>query len=453
MLVFILGLILTQIINIYLQYRRKGNAEYLRYTVYLFVFLVYLVLLNFEILFPKQATDKSIVSFAGYINRPIAILLYILYNRFTIAFLDLKTKYVSLYKKFFAFNIYLFATFIFTFFTQYFINPQSEFGKGLFVYFSLAVFAVSVYLFFKIWRIRTKLSSFIITGSMCLTIGVFITNILNYFVLNNQLHIGIYYLLPLFLGLALEIYFFNTGLSYKTKLMETDLINTQQLLINEMKAKEKIMTENENIRDKIARDLHDNIGATLSSIAIYSKVAHVKADEKKSKELTDILDKIISTSTNMVTEMNDTIWSILPKNDDIEHILLKMQSFAKPLLASRNIKLDFSYAEDLKKINLNMEKRKNLFLIFKEAINNAVKYSAAKTVTTTLQLHANILLLQIKDDGIGFDTTAELYKYENKIIGNGILNMKTRAEEIGAKLTLASKPQQGTVIELAIKIP
>ncbi len=453
MLLFVLGLLVTQILNILLQYKRKRNTEYLFYAIYLTTFLIYLVVLNIEIVFPSVKNNATIIEVAKFINRPIAVLTYILYNLFSMRFLDLKKSHTKLYRILKGFNIYLFITFLITLITSYILKENSAIGKFLYALFSIIVFTLSLYIIWKIWKIRTKFSSYIILGSMCLIGGSVITNVLNYLMLAQKLPYSELYLYPLFIGLGLEVYFFNAGLDYKNISIEKDLINTQQLLIEQMTDKEKLLIESQNIRNKIARDLHDNIGATLSSIAIYSKVAHLKNDENNKVELNTILEKITNTSTTMVAEMNDTVWAIQTKNDDMEKIIHRMESFARPLLTSRNIAFSFIYPTEINTLKLSMEKRKNLFLIFKEAINNAVKYSAAKEVKTMLHLNNTILQLSIIDDGIGFSMQQEINLNKNTSTGNGLTNINNRAKEIDAELVFTSSLQKGTALQLYIPIP
>lgn len=453
MLIFVLGLLTTQILNILLQYKRKGNKEYLFYAIYLTTFLLYLGLLNFETVFSFWKENEKLTQVAKLLNRPIAVFTYFLYNLFSINFLDLKRSHKNLFKILKGFNIYLLVTFFLTFVVVFTLDENSVAVKLLYVTFSIIVFTLSLYIILKIWKIRTKLSSYIIIGSLCLTSGIFITNVLNYLIIVHNYYFGPYYLYPLFIGLGLEIYFFNSGLDYKNTSIEKDLINTQQLLIEQMTDKEKLLIETQEIRNKIARDLHDNIGATLSSIAIYSKVAHIKNDENNKDALNNILEKITTTSTNMVAEMNDTVWAIQTKNDDMNNVIQRMESFARPLLASRNIGFTFTYTEEIINVHLPMEKRKNLFLIFKEAINNAVKYSAAKEVKTTLQIQNSTLQLLIIDDGIGFNMQQEIDGNKNKHVGNGLINIHNRAKEIDADLLFTSTLQLGTVLQLTISIP
>ena len=95
------------------------------------------------------------------------------------------------------------------------------------------------------------------------------------------------------------------------------------------------------IRNKIAQDLHDNVGSTLSSISVYSQVAKIYHQQHKENDLQHTLERISATSSEMISELNDTVWAINPRNDNMEVILQRMQSFARPLLASQNIKLHF----------------------------------------------------------------------------------------------------------------
>ena len=141
------------------------------------------------------------------------------------------------------------------------------------------------------------------------------------------------------------------------------------------------------IRNKIAQDLHDNVGSTLSSISVYSQVAKIYKQQDKNDALHDALEKISSTSSEMISEMNDIVWAINPRNDNMETILQRMESFARPLLASQNIQFHFEYTASIKFVSLEMTKRKNFYLIFKETINNAIKYADCKKLWVSIRYH------------------------------------------------------------------
>jgi len=204
------------------------------------------------------------------------------------------------------------------------------------------------------------------------------------------------------------------------------------------------------IRNKIAQDRHDNVGSTLSSISVYSQVAKIYQQQQKMEPLQDTLEKISATSSEMISEMNDIVWAINPRNDNMETILQRMESFARPLLASQNVKFHFSYDLSVQHQHLKMAKRKNFYLIFKEAVNNALKYSQCKNLWVEIGLHHHQLALSVKDDGKGFDI--KKVRSMNTLSGNGVRNMEMRAKEMKGSCKMESG-ETGTTITLAFPIP
>jgi len=194
------------------------------------------------------------------------------------------------------------------------------------------------------------------------------------------------------------------------------------------------------LRNKIAIDLHDDVGSTLSSISIFSQMA-----QQQSKDVIPLLETIGDNSRKMLEAMADIVWSINPENDQFEKIVLRMKNFAYELLGAKGIDFEFLADDDVTKMKLTMEVRKNLYLIFKEATNNMVKYSEADKVLFSITEEKNILTMIIKDNGKGFDK-------ERSISGNGLNNMKKRAEEMGGQLVIDSKVGNGTLVELKIAV-
>ena len=206
------------------------------------------------------------------------------------------------------------------------------------------------------------------------------------------------------------------------------------------------------IRNKIAQDLHDNMGSTLSSISVYSQVAKIQHAKGNKQVLEDVLGKIASTSSEMISEMNDIVWAINPRNDSMEKILQRMDSFAKPLLAAKNIQFSFSYEPEVLSVNLEMQKRKNFYLIFKESINNALKYSGATMLNVTVSVKGSRLELEVQDNGHGFDPATIVHNSQS-LSGNGLRNMEMRAEEMKGGYKIDSAPGKGTTVRLSVSIP
>lgn len=194
------------------------------------------------------------------------------------------------------------------------------------------------------------------------------------------------------------------------------------------------------LRNKIASDLHDDIGSTLSSISIFSQMA-----QQQSKEVLPMLDTIGESSRKMLDAMADIVWTINPENDQFEKIILRMRNFAYELLGAKKIDFEFLADEDVTKMKLSMDVRKNLYLIFKEATNNMVKYSGADKALFNIKSEKNNLTMLIRDNGKGFDTSQASE-------GNGLKNMKKRAAEIGGQLVIESWPGKGTEIQLRVAV-
>jgi signal transduction histidine kinase len=195
----------------------------------------------------------------------------------------------------------------------------------------------------------------------------------------------------------------------------------------------------QHVRNQIAADLHDEVGSNLNSIAIYTEVLRKAANGKS----TDILDKITANSRESVSLMQDTVWMINPKNDSTEKLLDRMRSFASEILATKNISLEFNAPADLKKVNFNMDQRKNCYLVFKEAINNIVKHADASKVAVNITHKNDEIDIIIEDNGKGFDTS-ELHE------GNGLQNFKERAIEAEFDLNIDSQKGVGTKISMKI---
>ncbi len=198
------------------------------------------------------------------------------------------------------------------------------------------------------------------------------------------------------------------------------------------------------VRNKIAAELHDDIGSTLSSIHLFSEAAR-KQIHQDSVQAIPILEKIESSSEEIMQSMSEIVWSIQPKNDDAVNLIDKIFSFAKELLSARNIQFRFEYPEDFKSFPLAMEVRRNIHLMIKEALNNIVKHAHASEVGMHVSLQDKSMTISIHDNGCGFDI--------NSPGGNGLKNLRSRAEEIGGTLVMDTRPDNGTWIYLHYTLP
>lgn len=202
--------------------------------------------------------------------------------------------------------------------------------------------------------------------------------------------------------------------------------------------------ELEKVRNDIARDLHDDVGSTISSIQIISEILKKRSD--KNPKTLEVAGHISDLSSKVASGLQEIIWATNPQNDKLEAILLEMHKYSADI--QRNHECAFSFKEKIKnpELILSSHIRKNLMMIFKESINNACKYSESPKMEISISQNNRRIKLEIRDFGCGF---------EPEIItkGNGMTNMKNRAVEMGAKLAVFSKQNQGTSVKLNIPLP
>ncbi len=190
------------------------------------------------------------------------------------------------------------------------------------------------------------------------------------------------------------------------------------------------------LRLSIARDLHDEMGSTLSNILMMSELELLKSGENRNKTL----DKVSLKIKEVMDSMSDIVWSINPQHDRLEDVIIKIQHEAIEALEPKDIALKFYIQPISEKVAFSINERRDLYLLFKEAIHNIAKHADAKHVTFTYANTHRKYSLSIKDDGKGF-AGDEIYT------GNGLKNMRARAEKLGCALHVESN-SEGTVIHL-----
>ena len=207
--------------------------------------------------------------------------------------------------------------------------------------------------------------------------------------------------------------------------------------------KAKRLVEIERLRNGIARDLHDDIGSALSSININSNMALDRSGEMALVKKQ--LEKISASSGKIMERMGDIVWAIDPGNDAMSNLSAKMKEFLAEILEPLDISYQVNARENLQQQPLSADKRKSIYMIFKEAVNNAAKYSRCKNVSVSIQKEGERIELSVTDNGIGFDA-----KYIKP--GNGLFNMRERAIATGGELQVVSTPGTGTTVLLKIPV-
>lgn len=216
------------------------------------------------------------------------------------------------------------------------------------------------------------------------------------------------------------------------------------------KSREERLAELERVRSRIARDLHDDVGSSLTQIALFSEVARQSGNGAGHESL----DFIASTANELVESMADIVWAINPQKDHLHDLTQRMRRLASEIFTAADIDLEFRAPEAGTDAPLGANLRREIFLIFKESVNNVVKHADAKTVEIEFKIENGVLILTLKDDGRGFDSEAETvgYDWQASKGGNGLPGMKKRAAELGGEFFVESKPAGGTLVVLRITL-
>jgi ligand-binding sensor domain-containing protein/signal transduction histidine kinase len=200
----------------------------------------------------------------------------------------------------------------------------------------------------------------------------------------------------------------------------------------------------ERMRTAIATDLHDDIGASLSQIAILSEIARVGGNGKTGSEP---LERIATLARELVDSMGDIVWSIRSEPRGMESLIRHMREFALDLLTSQGIDFELRTPPASDTIQISLQVRRQLFLMFKECIHNAARHSRCTAVVAEVKVINREVLLIVEDNGIGLDFSK---KTSSRSGGTGISGMQNRAKSLGGSMNLTSSPGQGCRVEIRV---
>jgi len=197
-------------------------------------------------------------------------------------------------------------------------------------------------------------------------------------------------------------------------------------------------------RLRISKDMHDEVGASLTRISILSELAKKQQNEPEKER--QIINQISEISGDVVDEMSEIIWAMNPRNDKLDSFTSYIRQHASSYLESAEIEGAFTFPDEIPSYPMSSELRRNLFLTVKEACHNIVKHSGAGSVHMSLFIEKLRLKITIEDDGVGFNQN------KTNCWGNGLTNMHKRIEELGGSFKINSEVGKGTSIEFAVKL-
>lgn len=415
-----------------IQYFFFKEPTYYYYVLYLLLYLCYYTLIFSYYTNLGNDFIPYFIEIRPALSLLVLVSSYGVYTLFAIAFLSLKTKDRVLYKwlkRLCFIYLVMFGIMLFSFIV---FSPTSIFSDTLRTIILSSCIPLGIVGIILIYSRAKNIFGYILcAGSTFIFIGsvlgfLFSFKILNYpsnkFPFNNWLFYTI-------AGNLLEVIMFFSSFAYRNK----TLANEEQI------AKEKLQV----IRDEISRDLHDDVGASLSNINILNELA--KRNTNNPEKANEYLMKAGEDIQQVSESLNDIVWNINSKYDDLNNLFIRMKRYAADMMDGKNIMYNIKFPENTADLKLGMDKRKDLYFIFKEAINNLVKYSDATEASVSIIIRKEILTLDIKDNGKGFSN--------DKIqVGNGLQNMQHRAQFWNAPFKIESGKGNGTSISLEITL-
>jgi len=207
------------------------------------------------------------------------------------------------------------------------------------------------------------------------------------------------------------------------------------------------LLEFERLRFRIATDLHDDIGASLSRVAILSEVVktRVGGDDVATMPL---LGEIASSARDLVGSMRDLVWAIDPRYESLGDVVTRVRQFASVVLDASGIHWQFNTAGDALETRLNPEQRRHVLLFFKEAINNIARHAQCRNVHLEIDVEGKQVMCTAQDDGRGLPAVRD----DAVASGAGLRNMQARALQMNGHVSIRSKPGEGTTIRFAVPL-
>jgi signal transduction histidine kinase len=200
-------------------------------------------------------------------------------------------------------------------------------------------------------------------------------------------------------------------------------------------------------RARIARDLHDDLGAGLTEITMLSDVARLDCDRPEA--VNAHLERIFQSGIEMAQALDEIVWAVNPSNDTLEKLISFSCEFAQGMLESAGIRCRLDVPASVPKLNLNSKTRHQLCMALKECLHNIVKHAHAHEVSVSIRLNGQMLDMSVSDDGVGFDSAI----LQNKAgTHDGLFNLRQRIADIGGTCEIQSAPGQGTQVKCSVRI-
>lgn len=416
------GIMLFIALFTYIQWALYWRRIYFYFGCFLLTSIANLYRYEMEFALPVSAVTAFLTTHGDYIT---AYLGHAFYFLFINKFLSLRRRMPGLYKV--TYWTAVFCVFLIILHTiVYYLFNRHDWAIAIFLL-RFPLLAIGFYSLFAILYRRPPFYVFIFYGGISLAIGALIWMVSG-FRIENRLPGIPFANVAFYIGVMLETLFFLSGLGYQFKISEESKREAQQKLLLE--------------RERITRDLHDDVGSTLNSLAVMSELAS-RQSENLPVHVTKTLTTIQNTARDTVQRIGDIVWSVNPQIETVGDLIVRMRNFTFSLFTGTQTRVRFSVANDLEPLPITADRRWQLYLIFKEAVNNVSKYAEASTLNVTLTYQDYKLCLVVRDNGKGFDPVQILQ-------GNGMRTMQERAQVLGGAVEVRSVEGEGTEVEVIL---
>jgi signal transduction histidine kinase len=436
------GLLLMMILFSIANYLLGGSTEFLYYTGYalflggmLFTKTYYDLRINYEVFFMEAYLD--------FIMQCTGIAFYMVFMQ---KFLSTKSKYPFLNRLYNA-GIVGLAVSVFLFSYLYFFTNNFVLLNGVENITKIVLLAMMiVFLVYCIRQWNDKLLRYLFWGNLFYFFFAVFSQLIillgsAFSGLSTVFNSSLFYYE---LGLFLELFFFLAGLSYKNRrqIIEQTREREQLKMENERKEFEKqmaVVTAQQEERNRISTDMHDELGSGMTHIRLMSELAKSKMKQHIPAEI----EKISQSADDVLNKMNAIIWSMNSKNDSLGNLISYIRAYSTEYLEGTSVKCKVSIPTDIPEKELTGDKRRNVFLCVKETLNNMLKHSGATELTIDI-LADGVLRIRIHDNGKGID----LQKIRQ--FGNGLQNIKRRMESIGGDFEIKNNNGTETILTLPV---
>lgn len=436
----ICGILLLMIFVAAASYLLNQKTEFLLYGSY--------AALMFLLLFFSNYSDLKfgplVTIFVGVIDFTLLVCANILYLAFTRVFLNTKENYPGL-DRLFRISEWILLIQMLAFIAHYFVSDDGD-TRFLFESFVKAELLILGFLFIIVALVkRTPLLNYLAIGNGFLVVFSLISFYCIFYG-KRPLHL---FSAPIFYfetGVVFELIFFLLGLTYKTRIELIARTKEQEALKmeaekNEYQTQLAILNAQQEERKRISEDIHDELGAGVTAIRLYSELLKTKFPQQNLTEL----NRISNSADELLINLNAIIWTMSNQNDSMDNMISYIRSYIQQYFDGSGIQCRIFIEDNLPNIHVAGEIRRNIFLVIKEATGNIMKHAKATEVNVRLIRENKGIALYIKDNGIGIDLQ------NIRQFGNGLKNMKKRMESIGVEFS--AENHQGTCIKLYYELP